>query len=145
MQRNDYVGSELRTDGYYYYQEESGHVYTTVMFLYRNGVTLSARSYSTLDLEIVEKEMISKYDKLGKEKPYWGVFKIINNRIEYEQWVAPTELISTSKSTGWIENETTFHITEQCFSYNKKKYSVNEVWRFKQFDNKPDSTNVYIK
>ena len=85
------------------------------------------------------------YDNFGKDKWNWGVFIITNNQIEYEKWTVPTESVSTRKSIGNIENDTTFHITEQYFSYNKRKYSVDEVWRFKQFDNKPDSTNNYIK
>ncbi|MDR2408232.1 MAG: hypothetical protein LBE13_08995 [Bacteroidales bacterium] len=144
IQREDYTGNELRTDGYYYLQEKD-YERTIVMFLYRNGIILSGRIYFTLDLNVVEKEMVSKYNELGNEKPYWGVFTITNNNFEYEQWVAPTEGISVSKNTGYIENNTTFHITEKFFSYNKTKYSVNEIWHFKQFANKPDSTNVYIK
>jgi len=142
MQRKNYTGNELRIDGYYYCQEENS---TSCIFPYRNGIILSAGGYSTLDLDVVEKEIFDNYDTFGKDKWDWGVFIITNNQIEYEKWTVPTESISTRKSTGTIENDTTFHITEQYFSYNNKKYSVDEVWHFKQFDNKPDSTNNYIK
>jgi hypothetical protein len=53
IQRENYIGNELRLDGYYY-QQENNHTY--VEFLYRNGVILSAHSYSTNDLNIVEKK-----------------------------------------------------------------------------------------
>ena len=67
------------------------------------------------------------------------------DKIEYEIWTTPTETITIQKSSGYIENDTTFHITENYFSFNDKKYLANEVWHFKQFANKPDSTNNYIK
>jgi hypothetical protein len=144
LERTDYHGNELRTDGYYYYQEEN-YTHTLVVFLYKNGTILSARSYSSHDLNDVEKEMVNSYDKIGKEKTYWGVFTINGNQIKYERWVAPTESISISKSIGYIENDTTFCITEEFFSYNRKTYHTNEVWHFKHFTNKPDSINSYIK
>jgi len=146
MQREDFTGNELRMDGYYYCQKENVPDPTTsCIFMYRNGTILSAYGHSTLDLDVVEKEIVDNYYNFGKDKWDWGVFIITNNRIEYEQWIVPSESISTRKSTGNIENDTTFYITEQYFSYNKKKYSVNEVWHFKHFVNKPDSTNNYIK
>ena len=89
--------------------------------------------------------MISDFDVLRKEKTRWGVFLIIDDKIKYEEWATPTELVSVKKSSGYIENDTILHITEHFFTYNGEKYPVNEVWHFRQFSPKPDSTNVYIK
>jgi hypothetical protein len=140
--RIDYEGHELRLDGYYYRQ---GKDYTLVYFFYKNGIVLSANSYRNLDLNIVEDQLLKRYSQIVKEKPNWGIFKIASNQIEYEQWEAPTEGgLSISHSKGYIENDTTFHIIETYFSYNKKTYFDHEVWHFKQFAHKPDSTNSFI-
>ncbi len=144
MTRVDYNGDQLRIDGYYYYQHENP-MSTLVLFLYRNGAIISTRAYPSHDLKVVEKEMLSEYDKIRNEKIRWGVFMIIENKIECEKWVLPTEVTSVKKMYGNIENDTTFHITKIFHAYNKKTYDTNEIWRFKQFENKPDSSNNYIR
>jgi hypothetical protein len=143
LQREDYEGNELKIDGYYYYHNDDNR--TLVLFLYRNGIIISTRAYPFFDLSFVEIEMIKEYGEIGKSKTRWGLFTVVGNKIECEQWVSPTEGITVSKQSGYIENDTTFHITEQYFSYNKQVYHVNEIWHFKQFSPKPDSTNNYIK
>jgi hypothetical protein len=89
----------------------------------------------------------SRYNpEIRKQKDGWGVFLVNDNKIEYEIWNASTGYsLPTIKRIGIIENDTTFRITETYFS-DIKKTDYNEiVFCFKQFDNKPDSTNVYIK
>jgi len=141
--RTDYKGNQLRVDGYYYRHDDTNN--TLVLFPYRNGVMLFTRAFPSVDLSIVENEMIGEYSAIRKEKTRWGVFTIMEKKIVYERWTSPTELVSVKKGTGYIENDTTFLITENYFSYNGKKYPVNEVWHFKPFSNKPDSTNNFIK
>jgi len=144
MKRVDYNGNELRIDGYYYRQGDKSE-YTCVVFLYKNGILFSTRCHRSYDLDVVEKEMVNEYDEFRKSKTHWGVFMVVDNRIEYEEWTTPTEGITVKKSSGFIENDTTFRIAEEYFSYNKKTYHVNQVYHFKQFANKPDSTNKFIK
>ena len=144
MKRVEYNGNQLRIDGYYYYQHDNP-ISTLVLFLYRNGVILSTRAYPSHDLDVVEEKMLSEYDKIRKEKAFWGVFLVNDNKIEYEKWESPTEGFTISKRSGYIEDDTTFHITKRFFSYNKKTYHADEIWHFKQFSPKPDSTNNYIK
>jgi hypothetical protein len=55
LQRRDYIGKELRTDGYYYYFTQNN---TVVYFLYKNGIILCAHSYSSHDLNTIESEMV---------------------------------------------------------------------------------------
>ncbi|MDR2909923.1 MAG: hypothetical protein LBV47_00945 [Bacteroidales bacterium] len=144
MKRVDYNGNQLRLDGYYYYHDNNG--YTLVLFLYRTGTMLLTRAYLSADLDIVEKQMISQYENLKKEKTRWGVFSVVDHKIEYEEWVAPDEgRLTVCKTTGNIVNDTTFCITKRFYSYNNKTYHVNDVWHFKEFFPKPDSTNVFIK
>ena len=137
LERMDYTGKELRTDGYYYYHWASYNSpienNTHVMFLFRNGIILSAHSYSSIDLRDVEKKMILEYDIIRKYKSGWGVFMVDRKEIICEQW-------STSVGGGlpvyeWkgkILNDTT--IKED-----------NYVYHFRQFSPKPDSTNNFIK
>jgi len=143
IQRVDYTGNELRTDGYYYYFFENN---TVVYFLYRNGIILCAHSYPSNDLNFVEKEMVKIYSEIRKQKFGWGVFLICNNTIEYETWNVPISVsMPIIRCKGYIENDTTFCITESYYSDLKKTEYSNEIYHFKQFNNKPDSTNVYIK
>jgi len=143
MQRMDYSGNELRTDGYYYYFTKNN---TVVYFLYKNGIILCAHSYSSHDLNTVEVEMVKIYPEIRKLKDGWGVFLVNDNKIEYEIWNASTGYsLPTIKHIGVIENDTTFRITETYFSDTKKTDYKEFIYRFKQFDNKPDSTNVFIK
>ena len=144
MQRMDYNGSELRTDGYYYYFTKNNN--TVVYFLYKNGIILCAHSYSSQDLNIVEKEMVKIYSEIRKQKDGWGVFLVSDNKIEYEIWNASTGYsLPTLKRIGFVENDTTFRTTETHFS-DTQKIDYNEiVYHFKHFANKPDSTNVFIK
>jgi hypothetical protein len=141
LQRTDYMGNELRTDGYYYYFASNGN--TAVYFLYKNGIILSAGGYSSQNLYNIEKELVNR---LLKSKDHWGVFIVKGNSIQYEKWVGSTGLgASTFKSTGYIENDTTLHFTESYYSETKETVQIDAIWHFKQFANKPDSTNVYIK
>jgi hypothetical protein len=132
MQKQFYRGKELQIDGYYYYQQDNT---TKIKFFYRNGVILSGISCNSLDLNTVEQEMLNQYNSFHKNKIGWGIFQIIDNKINIEVW-------TTSVGGGlpifrWyalIENDTTFRV----------EYS-GEVYHFRQFFPKPDSTNQWIK
>ena len=143
MKRVNYDGNELRTDGYYYYLN-NGNVSTQVRFLYKNGVGLCANSYASHDLNSVEHEMVMYYPNTIKRKENWGLFMISGSTIEIEEWtIEIPRRVTVAKSMGYIENDTTFRLTEHYFS--GIKYTYSERWHFKQFDNKPDSTNNFIK
>jgi hypothetical protein len=122
MKRIDYNENQLRVDGYYYRHDNSDH--TLILFLYRSGTIFLTRAYLSSDLDVVEKQMVSQYETLRKEKTRWGIFTIVDNKIMYERWTTPTEAITVSKSSGYIENDTTFRIIEEFFSYNNKTYHV---------------------
>jgi len=148
LNRVDYNGEDLRMDGYYYQQKENVEFpYTLPMFLYRNGIVISCGSFSTTDLNVVEKEMPDRYDIFRKYKDGWGVFLVDGKKIEYEKWIGASSGVKLviKRCLGWIENDTTFHITESYNSGTSTTEQVNEIWHFKQFSPKPDSTNVYIK
>ena len=145
IQRTDYNGNELRFDGYYYCYYEETDV-TVVYFLFRNGIIRGAGGYTRFNENNREQEMISYYNKFSP-KTDWGVFIIDEKKILFEKWVESPSGVSASvnRKSGYIENDTTFHITESYYSGTKETKQVNEIYHFKQFDNKPDSTNNYIK
>jgi hypothetical protein len=144
LKRVDYKGNELRIDGYYYCYFEKTDI-TVIYFLFRNGIIRNTGGYSRYNEDNREQEMVSYYGKSTKTD--WGVFVIDGNKIQYEKWIeAPSGVrASINRRSGYIENDTTFHITESYYSGTGETKQVDEVWHFKQFDNKPDSTNVYIK
>ena len=81
-------------------------------------------------------------------KFFWGVFNIKNNQILYERWCPSEPPYRTYVREGNIINDTTFVITKLYRMVNGKKTEeseLNEVYHFKQFSPKPDSTNKFIK
>ena len=132
LQRIPYNGNEIQTDGYYYSYYVNNNIppdeYIVGFFLYRNGVMLSARAYGSTNLNIVEKEMLERYESLQKEKIGWGVFIVKGNKIEYQQWsTSAGGGLPVFKSSYNIENDTTLRNPQ------------GRVYHFKQFSPKPDS------
>jgi hypothetical protein len=147
MQREDYIGSELRIDGYYYTQTGSvKDSVTAVIFLFRNGITVTCGAFLTTDLNVVDEELPNRY-KWVTDKLSFGIFLIRGNEILMEGWntAGGGMRLPIVRDKGYIENDTTFCITESYYSDIKETHYGNRVWHFKQFDNKPDSTNNYIK
>ena len=141
LQRTDYTGNELRTDGYYYVFGPNNN--TAIYFLYRNGVILTVGGFLTQNLDSIEKRIIDK--DIGS-KDHWGVFIVNNNFIQYERWAGSTGFSAgLYKCKGNILNNTTIHFIESYNSRTDNTNSIDEIWYFKQFDNKPDSTNNFIK
>jgi len=147
MQKKPYTGNELRTDGYYYHFVK-GYNRTVVYFLYRNGIILWGGTYSTINIDEIETEMIKLYSEIKKTKDSWGVFIVNGDTIQYEKWVgSATSRPNTYRYICWgkIENDTTIRFTKEYVSERDETRSIDKVWHFKQFDNKPDSTNNFIK
>lgn len=141
LQKRDYTGKELKTEGYYYAYFSQTDI-TAVLFLYRNGIVLSEGGYSSKNLDVIEKKIINGN---FKSKEHWGVFIVEGNKIQWERWIGSTGIgACLSKSTGYILNDTTIRFTERYNSEYKTTSSIDEVWHFKQFSPKPDSTNRFI-
>lgn len=147
LERQDYTGNELEIDGYYYEQWASDDSpienYTNVLFLYRNGIIIRSASFKTIDLNEVEKEMVEQYEYLQTHKTRHGVFIINENTIQLSMWVWNNK-VRSFKSIGIIDNDTTFRIIKDIKS-DGKEFECNDVYHFRQFSPKPDSTNNFIK
>lgn len=167
--RENYIGNQLKTDGYYYLltKEDMGYGYTTKIFdclmLFNNGIyyNISHGGYNPnlkidsvlvkLDNEV--KDQVKRQNDNLNYRPYWGVFKVSNSKIEIERWVTasgagayPTQIF-----IGEIKNDTTIHFHTLVGAYpvntnNKKKTkTIDETYHFRQFSPKLDSTNKFIK
>ena len=138
LQRMDYTGNELRTDGYYYYQNENRIV---VYFLFRNGIFRSCGSPPSIkDFENRDNPCSGNTSKIG-----WGVFIVEKDIIKYEVWNGSPgfETLPTIISEGKILNDTTFHITLSYHQDGSDRRERNDIYHFRQFISKPDSTVAY--
>ena len=146
--RQNYSGNELRVDGYYY-TEANGSLFSP-SFFYRNGVFLDAggsfKDYFEMDSYIV-KEFISS-TKYKSYRVLWGVFLIEGNSVKFEHWYPSSGgPMKAYVREGLILNDTTFHITKSYRNQNGEKTEVdteNEIYYFRAFSPKPDSTNGFI-
>jgi hypothetical protein len=134
MQRQPYYGNELRMNGYYYKYDHVRNC-TLIRFFYRNGVCLSTPSYNGENLSVIEQELLKQYDIIRNNKMSWGIFKISKYQIEVEEWTTSVGgSLPVFRWQGSILNDTTY----------REEYS-GEIYHFRQFSPKPDSTNKWIK
>ena len=136
-----YVGDELRIDGLYYTvgQNMHGDLYT-VYFFYRNGVVRYVGSSN--DPEFLNEE--NRFGD-GRAKYEWGLFNVEGDKIAFEKWYPASKGIAHSFiRSGKILNDTTFVITESRRSNGEEVREENEMYHFRPFSPKPDSTSRYI-
>ena len=153
IKKQNFTGNQLKTNGYYYteYSGKNGK-FVRIFFYYRNGVLLI--SYNIKESEITKYEIQFKdgtyYKTVSESENYWGAFVIDGSHIKSEKMLtgSPGEPLKAFIYEGEILNDTTFKITESYrFTKGKKteESSKNEIWHFKHFRPKPDSTNNFVK
>jgi hypothetical protein len=137
-----YTGNTLKIEGYYYQIAYNGIIYNPHI-IYRNGVLItlggSENSVEEMDKYIRKRMESSRYQKI---KYLWGVFFIDENIIRIYSLSQDYPHKGYSQE-GIILNDTTFQITK--FSSDGKIKEYNDIYHFREFSPKPDSTNVYIK
>lgn len=155
IDHGDYLGDDIRMDGYYYYFD--GNKFND-FFLFTNGVyyggpgmgsitDLDSSPLDSMDEEIREYHLFrERHLPLQYE---WGIFSIEELEIQIERWIPssgnygyPTQILE-----GKILNDTTilFHTQIGDGSGKKKVKNIDMIYHFRQFSPKPDSTNIYIK
>ena len=147
ISRTPYTGTELRINGYYYSTWED-MIY--IMFFYRNGIHLNGGGFPKSELVDYETEYKNGtfYNHVKEWKYMWGVFKIEGNKIFFERWYSSEPPLKAFVCDGNIINDTTFNITESYRMQNGEKTmvsTINEIYYFKQFSPKPDSTNSFVQ
>jgi len=142
-----YNGYQIRIDGYYYQVGYDGKTINSVYFFYRNGIFMSTGgaepSLEKMD-EYITRHFI-KDNSYKKDKLSWGVFSIENNIIKFERWYPSERPYKSFVREGIILNDTTFHITKSYRSNGSELRGKDEMYYFRDFSTKPDSTNVFIK
>jgi hypothetical protein len=142
LHQTPYTGSELRIDGYYYNYFEGWRINTH--FFYANGIIRYGGGGSSSFQEFEERIKNSTILP-GDTKTEWGVFIVNNDIIKFEKWYpssgggAPAYV-----REGRILNDTTFHITISYRSNGSERRIKDEIYHFKQYSPKPDSTNEFI-
>jgi hypothetical protein len=148
MNKSSYTGNELRMDGYYYFMTGDNLHYT--YFFYRNGIIIhgGGNAPNTSPIEFVENQFISEnyLKSLKDHKTAWGIFQITGNKIEFERWYPSSGGLTPAYiRSGEILNDTTFVITKSVRAKTGEEKELNEIYHFKEFSPKPDSTNSFIK
>ena len=138
-----YIGNQLKMNGYYYQVTSNNEIYSPLV-MYGNGVLLTLGGVRN-SLEEMDKYIRKNYiqDAWYKKNKYvWGVFFIEDNTIRINELSQDYPHRGFTQE-GVILNDTTFKITK--FSSNSGIREKDDVYHFREFSPKPDSTNVYIK
>lgn len=143
-----YSGNELRVSGYYYMEPvlTSGNV--PVYFFFRNGILMTPGDYDPKEFTTMEKNLTEQTfkEKYKTIEWAWGLFHIRNDSIFFEKWYPSFGPYEVGIRSGKIVNDSTFIITH----YRKKEgelkvYEHLEVYHFREYHPKPDSTTSLIK
>jgi len=144
-----YAGTQLRIDGYYYLMDKSSNTIIATYLFYNNGILLHGGGWPySNQFEGLNNNFCSEiWSKVIKEyKDNWGLFAIEGNKIVFERWYPSSGgPYPAYIRSGEILNDTTFIITQSMRSNGKEVSEENEVYHFKQFSPKPDSTNNFVK
>ncbi|MGI6479007.1 MAG: hypothetical protein ACOX0M_06150 [Salinivirgaceae bacterium] len=149
LKKEPYIGNQLRIDGYYYVMDLNNSVIST-LFFYRNGLLLyggggrpGSVGFDELEADLFTSETF--LNTIKNHKSCWGIFQIIDNEIRYEKWYPSSGGgMPAYLSIGEIQNDTTFVITKAIRPKTDETLVLNEVFHFRAFAPKPDSTNNVI-
>lgn len=146
LTRMEYIGTELRTDGYFYSEIDTAEPWVDIYFFYKNGVILYGESPSISQIPNFEIDYASGdyHNRVKDIKYYWGVFKILGNEIEFERWYPGDPPLEVFVRAGTIIDNETFHITRSYRQDGTDEKVRDELFKFKAFSPKPDSTNTFI-
>jgi hypothetical protein len=146
LPRENYTGNQLRIDGYYYF-EFPNRPYRSPYFLYRNGVLFDPSGYSLSEEKRWELRFLDKKEMkaMGMSETVWGQFVIQDSIIKFEMYYPGDGPLWSYIKEGVIINDTTFHITKSYRSNGSEVRERDEMYHFRKFSPKPDSTNVFVK
>ena len=151
LAKTPYTGNELRIDGYYYryYECSKGSNCIDVRCFYRNGILLDmgggAISLEEAD-EYIRKNYIDGNANPVYEYLKWGLFVINEQTIKLECYFPNDDITKwTYIREGIILNDTTFRIRSIYHPRTNNRSETNDLYHFRQFSPKPDSTNNFIK
>lgn len=142
-ERADYLGSELRVDGYYFLTYDNNII--SIRFFNRNGILLDGpapdHSQPGALSELEDDFRSGKYYNDCKNiKTDWGIFSISGDRIRVDRWgYGDGGPLPSVVETGVILSKTSFRIDKV-----NNRYVTPEIYQFKHFPYKPDSVCKFI-
>ena len=144
-----FTGNQLRIDGYYYQIGYDGKTIVGAYFFYRNGMLVFS-SGSGSSLEEMDEYIRRHFMDSNRRQHRWqyGVFLVEGDNIKFERWqpgVRAGGVLQAVVRTGTILNDTTFHITKSFRSDGTQVTERDEMFHFRAFYPKPDSTNVFVR
>lgn len=144
LEKESYTGNQLRIDGYYYTQFRDIH---RIYFLYRDGTLFSGGDVYENKLNEYEQKYQngSFWDAKKNNKLYWGLYNVDSDDIMIEKWHPSSGGgMLVYLHSGEILNDTTFVITKSVRPKTGEEKDLNEVYHFREFSPKPDSTNNFL-
>lgn len=140
LNRVPFLDSSLRIDGYYIHKENS-IIYSSYV-LYGNGIIRFTGGVPAGEDEAYLEELFLRGLR-NDQKGLWGIFLVKDSTITFERWYSSEPPLRAYINEGKILNDTTFIITK---TYRKDRVTIkSELYRFKRFLYKPDSTNKFIR
>ncbi len=137
----------LKINGCYY--QKVNDKYQSLYFLYEDGTLLSdGGNFSYQELNKHEATFDDSIWMEGryKTKYNWGVYKIEGTKIAFERWYPSSGgPLCVYSRIGTILNDTSFIISKVMRVDGTEESATNEIYYFKQYSHKPDSTNVFIE
>jgi hypothetical protein len=147
----EFSSSTKKINGYYYFKANEGY---KLFFLNKNGFYVFIEVLSSpKNIQELDKNLIAVIKNINTVKStyHYGIFNVVNNDIKIERWLSgnggkyPVQYLS-----GKFENDSTILITQKVGDeiYRKKNkpvYNINELYNFRSYSPKPDSTHKLIK
>jgi hypothetical protein len=149
LNKMPFTGNQLRIDGYYYSIDSQSNTIKASYFFYKDGTVLHGGGWPYENqFEGLESNFSSEswQENIKENKLKWGVFQIDGDKISFERWYPSSGGPSPAYiRSGEIQNDTTFIITKSVRPKTGEEKVLNEVYHFKAFSPKPDSTNSFVK
>ncbi|RTQ46613.1 hypothetical protein EJV47_21960 [Hymenobacter gummosus] len=135
----------LKINGYYYGDITGVNSGNPDVYLFnKNGVFINRRSFNLNDA-IAGNVNLEINDLKKKYKGDYGVYRIEGNRLEIQYWTSQSNgCVSTLTEKGTITNDSTLKITSWSSSRDGKSKSVDAVFKFVHYSQKPDSVVSFI-
>jgi hypothetical protein len=113
------------------------------MVLFSGGIIFGNDDFEYIDNYFIQGEHESYID----EKDVWSTFKIYNDSLVFETWNPPTLSQGPQPRINLckILNDTTFEVYKSRLLSSKEFTEKSEIYHFRKFDHKPDSTNKFIE
>jgi hypothetical protein len=134
----------LKLNGYFFRRYEKSKD-VNILFLYRNGLIHDLGAIDGENLSLLTTASFLK--KVKPLRTSWGVYIIDGDSLKFEKWYesgGPPKVAFIR--SGVVLNDSTFLIQRIIRSHDPTEITkANELYHFRYFHPKPDSTNEFIK